>query len=447
VRVRSSTARSLLVVFLLLFIAAPLTACRLGRLRNPREVVYWTTDTSDIGVRAEKAVVRAFEQANPDIHVRLVFIPGGTGNDTMLLTAVRGGTGPDVSRMDRFEISQMAAIGLLEDLKPLIEKHEPHLPDHYLPFAWQETLYKGDPYALPTNTDARALLYNKDMLRAAGVDPTVLDPVHGPPTFETIKRIALKVNHLNTRGSFDRVGFIPWYDQGFPTTWAMAYGARFYNLAACAITPTEPAMQHSLQFTYDWTSIMNWNQVSAFLETFQPDNAPPSQNAFFSGQMAMVAAGNWFLQNIQEYAPGLHYGVTYLPVPYASQAPYTWSGGFSLVMPKGAHNIEDTYRFMRFAAGPEGQRIFTRETSNLPTWNELLSDRSLFPSNNAFFAHLLKFSRSRPPLPVWSALWDELGTAQERVILHEASPERALQAVYQQVQPQLQQYCPLTLTP
>jgi len=441
VRVQSSIARSLLFVFL--FIITPLSACQIGQIRNPDEVVYWTTDTSDIGVRAEKAVVRAFEQANPDIHVRLVFMPGGTGNDTMLLTAVRGGTGPDVSSMDRFEVSQMAAIGLLENLRPLIEKHELHLQNAYLPFAWQEAQYKGDPYALPTSTDARALLYNKDVLRAAGVDPDMLNPVHGPPTFDMIRQITLKVNRLNARGTFDRVGFIPWYDQGFPATWAMAYGARFYDLATCEVTPTEPAMLRSLQFTYDWTSIMSRDKVNTFLETFQPDNAPPSQNAFFSGQMAMVAAGNWFLQNIQEYAPGLHYGVTYLPVPYASQAPYSWSGGFSLVMPKGARNVEGAYRFMRFVAGPEGQRIIVRETSNLPTWNALLGDKSLFPGNNAFFAHLLKFSRSRPPLPVWSALWDELGTAQERVILHEASPEEALQAVYQQVQPQLQQYCPL----
>lgn len=431
-------------LFVLLLMSTLLAACQISQVRDPHEVVYWTTDTSDIGIRAQRDVVRAFEQANPDIHVKLVLMPGGTGNDTTLLTAVRGGTGPDVYWMDRFEVSQMAAIGLLEDLKPLIKKHDPALEDQFLPFAWQETLYKGDPYALPTNTDDRALLYNKDALRAAGVDPGILDPSHGPVAFDTIRQITLKVNHLNAHGSFDRIGFIPWYDQGSPTTWAIAYGARFYNPATCEVTPTEPAMVASLQFMYDWASIMSRNKVDTFFETFQPDSAPPSQNAFFSGQLAMVAAGNWFLQNIQEYAPGLHYGVTYLPVPHAAQAPYTWSGGFSLAIPNGAYNSAGAYRFMRFVTGPVGQSIITQETRSLATWRALLGDRNLFPGNNEFFAQLLKFSHSRPPLPVWSELWDRLSTAQDQVVLHDATPEQALQAVYNHVQPQLQPYCPLT---
>jgi ABC-type glycerol-3-phosphate transport system substrate-binding protein len=442
VRGQWHTSRVSLIV--LLFISTLLTACQIGQARDPHEVVYWTTDTGNIGIKAQRDVVRAFERANPDIHVKLVLMPGGTGNNTTLLTAVRGGTGPDVYWMDRFEVSQMAAIGLLKDLKPLIEKHDPGLEDQFLPFAWQETLYKGDPYALPTNTDDRALLYNKDVLRKAGVDPGILDPSHGPVTFDTIRRITLKVDHLNARGSFDRIGFIPWYDQGSPTTWAIAYGARFYNVRTCEVTPTEPAMIASLQFMYDWASIMSRNKVDTFFETFQPDNAPPSQNAFFSGQLAMVVTGNWFLQNIQEYAPGLNYGVTYLPVPHTVQVPYTWSGGFSLAIPNGAHNTEGAYRFMRFVTGPVGQRIITQETSGLPTWRALLGDRSLFPGNNEFFAQLLKFSHSRPPLPIWSELWDRLSTAQDQVVLHDARPEQALQAVYNHVQPQLQPYCPLT---
>jgi hypothetical protein len=60
-----------------------------------------------------------------------------------------------------------------------------------------------------------------------------------------------------------------------------------------------------------------------------------------------------------------------------------------------------------------------------------------------FFKQILPFSRSRVPLPVGSELWDQFTDAQDKVVLHAATPEQALQTVYRRVQPELQQYCPL----
>ena len=56
---------------------------------------------------------------------------------------------------------------------------------------------------------------------------------------------------------------------------------------------------------------------------------------------------------------------------------------------------------------------------------------------------MLSYAQSRAPLPVGAQLSDELDTAQQKVILNVATPEQALQEVYNRVQPQLQQYCPL----
>ena len=49
------------------------------------------------------------------------------------------------------------------------------MADQYLAFAWAETQYQGKTYALPFDTDARALWYNKDLITAAGEDPAQLD--------------------------------------------------------------------------------------------------------------------------------------------------------------------------------------------------------------------------------------------------------------------------------
>lgn len=431
----------LLPLFLLSF---SLTACQLNQARDPREVVYWTLDVGELGMKAELAIVEAFNKTNPDLHVTLVPVPGSETDITSLLTAARGGTGPDVYYLDRFTVSQNASIGLIQDLSPFLEQEGvTDLSQKFLPFAWNETLYKGNPYALPVSTDARAIFYNKDVLREAGIDPDILDPSHGPITMEQFRDIAFQVNHQNERGQYDRIGFVPWYEQAWHTTWGINYGASFFNPDTCQITPTEPQMIKALTFQYDWAKEMSQERVDTFFATYQPENATANQNPFYTGQLALNLTGNWFVTNLREYAPDVDYGITYIPVENEGDTPTSWSGGFSLVMPTGAQNPEGGYRFMRFMTSEEGQRIYTQTVGGLPTWASLLNNKELFPGNLAFFADLLQYSKSRVPLPVGAQLWDALSTAQESVVLQDATPEEALNTVFQRVQPQLEQYCPL----
>ncbi|MBO0779728.1 MAG: ABC transporter substrate-binding protein [Ktedonobacteraceae bacterium] len=417
-----------------------LSSC--GASRGPNELVFWTANTGDIDMSAQKQIVDAFNKANPDLHVTLVGVPGGISNLAPLVTAVRGGTGPDVYFLDRFTVSQFAAIGLLNDLQPYVSKEGQDLSQLYEPFAWQETQFQGHTYALPMDTDARALYYNKDLLSQAGVDPAILDPKNGPISIDTLKQIAFKVNHKDSRGAYDRLGFIPWDNQAFHVTWALDFGAKFIDKAKCQVTPTEPAMMESLQLINDWAKELDPHKVQAFLDTYQPANSPPSQTAFFTGHLAMELTGDWELSSLQKYAPNLHYGITYVPV-MSGKTPFTWAGGFSTVMPTNAHNPQGAYRFMRFMTGPDGQRIYTKVTTHLPTYKSLLTDDSLFDTNHRFFTKMLSDAHSRPPMPVWSQLWDEFNTASDKVRLGEATPQQALQSVYDRVQPQLVQYCPL----
>ena len=47
--------------------------------------------------------------------------------------------------------------------------------EDYYPFAWEEATYKGKVYALPFNTDTRALWYNKDIMQQAGLPRETTD--------------------------------------------------------------------------------------------------------------------------------------------------------------------------------------------------------------------------------------------------------------------------------
>ena len=83
-------------------------------------------------------------------------------------------------------------------------------------------------------------------------------------------------------------------------------------------------------------------------------------------------------------------------------------------------------RFMQWMAGADGQRIYTKETAHLPTWEALLSEADIFEERHAFFAELLPTAKNRPPLPVGAKYWDELTVAWQSTYLGETEPQAAL---------------------
>src|SRR6202140_2739827 len=201
--------------------AAPLAGCNSGTT----QVLFWTSHTPP-DTDSMKHMVDAFNKQSTTSCVKMVAVPGSETDITKLTTAVRGGTGPDVYELDRFTVAERAAAGALTDLSPFGAASE---SANYLDFAWQEALFKGKPYALPFDTDARALFYNKDLLQAAGVDPTTPAISKGAPTIDMIRTMANKLNKKDSSGKYTTIGFVPWLSQGWHYTWGFAYGGSFFD--------------------------------------------------------------------------------------------------------------------------------------------------------------------------------------------------------------------------
>ena len=407
--------------------------------QDVREVTFWT-DFSNPVLKAIKQIVENFNAETPDINVTLVQVPPGSETDvTRLMTAVRGGTGPDVYLIGRFIVAQRAADGLLTDLTPLMEGED--ILGNYVQFARDEVMLADTPYALPFDTDARALYYNIDMLEAAGVDVSELDPKNGPVTLERVGEIAAKVDEKNAQGNYDKMGFIPWFEQGWHYTYGFDFGGSFYDADSCQVTPTNEKVVEAFQYAYDYAAEKGPQQVQAFRQAFTRPDLPPQQNPFISQQLAMTITGDWTIDSMARYAPDINYGITYIPVQNEGDESITWAGGFGLAIPQGAKEPEAAFEFMKYMTGEPGQRLYTKETSHLPTLTALLEDRTLLGERHRFFLDLLPSARTRPPLPVGSLYWDELTTAWEKTYLNQQDPQAALDQVASRVQPQLQPFC------
>ncbi len=410
-----------------------------GYAQDVREVTFWTGH-GDPDLSVLRQIVDNFNAETSDINVTLVQIPPGEVTDvTRLMTAVRGGTGPDVYMLDRFIVAQRAADGLLQDLTPYMDGED--LLGDYLEFAKEEAELAGVPYALPFDNGVRALFYNIDMLEEAGVDVSELDPTNGPITLDRAKEIGAMVDEKNAQGNYTRMGFVPWHEQGWHYGFGFSFGGDFYDPESCQVTPTDENVVRAFQWIYDYAAEKGPQQVQAFRQAFTRPDLPPQQNPFISEQLAMVIGGEWQISSMERYAPDLNYGVTYMPTAEEGGESVTWAGGWSMVMPQGAKEPEAAFEFMKYITGEKGQRIFTKETTHLPTLSSLLEDASLYEGRLQFFKDILPAAQSRPPLPVGALYWDELTDAWEKTYLNQQEPQAALEEVASRVQPQLQPFC------
>lgn len=426
-------------IFLLTALCALLLGA--GQAQEVREVTFWTSH-SEPDLSAIRQIVENFNAENPNIQVTLVQIPPAQNVETdvtRLMTAVRGGSGPDVYMLDRFIVAQRAADGLLQDLTPYMGGED--VLAGYLEFARKEATFGGLPYALPFDTDARALYYNIDLLEEAGVDVSELDPENGPITLAQAQEIAAMVDQKNAQGNYQRMGFIPWHEQGWHYTYGFDFGGDFYDEASCQVTPTDENIVRAFQWVYDYAAEKGPQQVQAFRQAFTRPDLPPQQNPFIAGQLAMIITGDWMIGNMARYAPDMNYGITYIPAAEEGAESVTWAGGWSMVMPQGAQEPEAAFEFMRYIAGEPGQRVYVEETQHMPTVTSLLEDDSLFEGRHQFFRELLPTAQNRPPLPVGALYWDELTRAWEAAYLNQEEPQVALEQVAARVQPQLEPFC------
>jgi multiple sugar transport system substrate-binding protein len=406
------------------------------------EVKFWTSHTPpDSDALAN--IVNAFNTANPDICVKMTIVPGAETDVAKLLTSIRGGVAPDVYMADRFTVAQRAAEGVLAELPADVAA----MSGDYLPFAWAETQFQGKTYALPFDTDARALWYNKDLITAAGEDPAQLDISKGAPTIETVTKIADKISTKDASGNYDVMGWMPAgpgaggnpgaFDQGWHYTWGFDNGGNFADMAACKVTPTDPGVVAGYQFMYDWAKAHDPQAVARWVTTNLPPNPPAAQNPFWTGKLGMTISGDWRIAEQAKYAPDGNYAFTYIPVPKAGDESATWAGGWSMALIPDSKAADQAVKFMKYIAGPEGQASYTKESTHLPTLNALLQDASLYDAQHKVFLELLPSAHSRPPLAVGAAYWDALTSAQGSVELNTKQPMEALQEVQDAVQPQL----------
>jgi multiple sugar transport system permease protein len=448
-----------LVVWLLCCLLGVGTICQ---AQSRTKLIVWGLQSGPESAGLD-AQVAEFERRNPDIELSLLSMGAGAMNPQKLMTSIVGGVPPDLIHQDRFTIGDWASRDAFQALDAFLEADKstshPVRAENYYAAAWNEAVYEGRVYAIPTGIDDRLLLYNRKLFREAGLDPN-----RPPRTWDELKSYAKRLTKLNPDGTYQRIGFIPNWGNSWLYLYSWQNGGDFMSADGRTNTLDNPHSVGALQYMRELYDMLGgYDKVNIFQSGFQSNEQDP----FFTGKIAMVINGSWNLNNIARYAPDLDFAVAPAPVPaerlagkgrFAGQPKFiTWTGGFSLAIPKGARHPKEAWRFLKWMTSEEAallgaaaQKKFSQSKGRPYVFDLSANSRinhsllQAFPPENPrlrtaqkAFIDILPAAKYRPVTFVGQSLWDAHVRAFERACQHAQTPKEALSEQRKLVQKEL----------
>ena len=280
-----------------------------------------------------------------------------TDDPQRVICSIVGGDPPDIIVFDRYAVGEWAARGAFLPLDEFVAadlkagRPDAIRPDEYYVPCWEEAHYKGKLYGIPMGTDDRALFYNKDMLIRAGlVDEK--GEAKPPQNWKELREYANKLSVYDT-GEDARAtgvkrlkiaGFVPNYGNSWLYLYGWQNGAKVHERRRPHVPAQRPGVVGALEYMQSiYDDLGGAAQVNAFQSNFQGDALDP----FLTGQIAMKIDGNWALDSIAAFKPGLNFGIAPAPMPDEKQQPISWLGGWAYVVPSGAKHVRESWDVIR----------------------------------------------------------------------------------------------------
>ena len=452
--------------------------------KDPIVLYYWGSDWDTLALEVIQDFETRHNGSNGQPPIKILMGQAACINNVddpqRLLTAVAGGDPPDAIWFNRYSVSAMAARGAFESLQPYYEHDLHEHPDDPLTLkqeqfftpCWQDVFHDGQMYAVPNDTDNRALYYNLDILEkhadaliAAGcVDPENPNKVGPPRTWEQLKAASRILTEYDAQGHLQRVGFIPNFGNSWFYIYSWLNGGSFLSADGQTCTMASRENIEALTYVTELYDLMGGAEaVSAFQSVLQGGDLDP----LISGKVAMRIDGDGLLNTIANTARSLRFGVVMAPAPEGKRR-LGWAAGWSWVIPKGAKHPQEAWEFLKFMASQRAYEIranamrqAARAAGNvfipnfstrkdITTWAldyYLYNDPDIdekFKVAKRIFHDGLAYAEHLPVSPVSPMLWTAQVRAMEEGIRHKYDPqdntrnaEYALRACAEPVQREL----------
>jgi multiple sugar transport system substrate-binding protein len=384
---------------------AGVSALSLSAKAEDVTITVWSLDKD---IQPAPNLVKQFNAQNNGIKVEYREIQF----DDVVSEAMRAystGQAPDIIAIDNPNHAMFAAHGAFLDLTDFIGKSSVVKPDNYFPGPLKSVTWKGKYYGIPKATNTIALYYNKDMFKAAGLDPN-----KPPQTWDELIADAKKLNDpskniygltfsakANEEGTFQ---FLPW---------AQMAGATYDNIntdgAVKALTVWKEIMDDKLA-SPDTLTRGQWDSTATF-------------NA---GNAAMAISGPWELDRMVKDAK-FDWGVALLPVPQEGAERSSAMGDFNWAIFSSSKHPQEAFKVLEYFASQDDKmfqnfgQLPARSDIAIPPTGQPLKDAAL-----KTFIEQLKYAKPRGPHPEWPKISKAIQDAIQAALTGQMSPKDAL---------------------
>ncbi|MFB5196574.1 ABC transporter substrate-binding protein [Neobacillus sp. KR4-4] len=374
---------------------------------NGEKITYWAPFSGADGPRM-KTIVENYNKSQSKYQVDFQVVPQSDYYKTVDLAFSGQKNAPDLLIMHTDQLKNYADKNLLKDLTDTVEKAGVKAED-YAETAWKAGDIGGKHYTIPLDIHPLIMYYNKDLFKAAG-----LDPEKAPTNREEFLAAAKKL----TDSSKNQYGFVVptlWPNQFiFPTILfqnggeLMKDGKPNYN---------SPEAVEALTFYRD---LIHKEKVSP--ENVQQDG---EVTLFLQGKNAMHLNGPWMMEQWDK--AGINYGVA--PVPQlGTKQQAVYANGHNFVVPAtvtDSKKLDGITDFLKYVAG---NTMEWAKSGQAPASKAIYEQSEEFKKmkQQPIVASEFKYAKFAPAVANWGQLSDPLWAEVNLALLGKKDPQKAL---------------------
>ncbi|MGE5529976.1 MAG: ABC transporter substrate-binding protein [Patescibacteria group bacterium] len=359
-------------------------------------------------------MLKDFEAENPGIHVVPEFV--GDALKEKLMTTVAAGEPPDVAWVHADYISELAKNDVIYPLDTFIKGKDgltdadlKDIPPGLIQMAsdMDKKTKKYVLYSMPLETTTLCIIYNKDLFKAAGMNPE-------KPPIDTWDQFGKAAKKLTDPAKKQWGFFIPcwgsgslsgWFDWQFrPFIWAA--GGKLINDEGTKFLFNSPEGLKAFQFWYD------------LKYKYKGGTETPGDAGFNGGKVAMQIEGPWSIPVFQKLP--FKWGAALLPKgPKYRRAPL---GGEYLVIFKKSAHPEAAWKLIKFWTSTKRQAQWAIDSGYLPMRTSVMKDPAYVEYCKKVpglltFVEELKYAYPSEGIPVnWSKCVDEIAETMDRIL-------------------------------
>jgi multiple sugar transport system substrate-binding protein len=369
-------------------------------------------------------LVSEYEAQHPGQKVDTLYV---NNDDTLqkVLTAVKGGSPPDIAYLYGSWAPQVAEIPQVVNLTQTVQQSGVNWNDFYVGERDVATV-NGKVIGIPALVDNLAVVYNKKLFAQAGL------PVPAANwTWQDFVNDAQKLTDASAK-QYGTAYVTPGTED---TVWH--WEALLWEAGGGLLTADNKKAAFDSAAGLESLNTLRSMAVTDKSMYLDPTDSAYG-NLFNSGKIGMLVTGPWDLSSF----PDVDYGVQVMPsYPGSTAGHQTISGPDNwVVFNNGSSRASAAEQFLLWLTAPAQVKAFSLATGDLPTRTSVADGSGfdqqmdkMLPGVDTFIDNLANVQQARPQIAQYSAISTILGNMVVSVLLGKSTPQAALSSAASQV--------------